>query len=133
MDGMGPEAVLEAEGESTAAELGPLLFRNTVTHMFHFTGTARFRACVCGQDLIDILAHMRRREPMPAALWAKLEARDVKEGQPDPRILDSKFLEATKEPLSGSSWRGCKPKAEGRERLRLTPRHLCVAQPGHQA
>ena len=93
MDGTEPEAVLEEEGESTAAELGRLLFKNAITHVFHFTGTGRFSACTSGQDLVHILAHMRRCEPFPANLWAKLETRAVKEGQPDARLLDPKFLE----------------------------------------
>ena len=128
--GMEPEAV-EEEGEGTAAELGRLLLKNAITNAFHFTS---MHPCLC------IRARSRRHLGTQAALRVYACSPLGKAGSPSrkrgparsshPGLNSSR---ATKEPLSGSSWRGCKPKAEGRERLRLPPRHLCVAQPSHQA
>jgi hypothetical protein len=81
-------------GESTAAELGRFLFRDSLTHVVHFRGTGRFSSCQSGQDLISILSHMRQSTSMPDALWDKLCARVVVEdGVADTRCREERFLE----------------------------------------
>ena len=85
---------LEANGETTAAEMGRFLFRDSLTHVVHFRGTGRFSTCSSGVDLIDILTHMRLVTPMPDALWAKLCDRVVKtDDGDDPRLRDNQFLD----------------------------------------
>ena len=85
---------LEEEGETTAAEMGRFLFRDSLTHVVHFKGTGRFSTCASGQDLVNILSHMRLAKPLPEDLWQKLCSRVVQTNATiDPRLMDEKFLD----------------------------------------
>jgi hypothetical protein len=64
-------------GESTAAELGRYIFRDSITRVAHFSGTGRFSSCSHGQDLVCLLKHMRLATPMPDDLWARLQQQIV--------------------------------------------------------
>ena len=63
------------EQASNAAELGRLLFKNSMGIVVHFTGTGRFSSCASGQALVAILQHMRQGTAMTDALWAQLQSR----------------------------------------------------------
>ena len=64
-----------AQHTSNAAELGRMLFKNSLQRVVHFTGSGRFSTCSSGQQLVEILLAMREGKKMSDALWAALEAR----------------------------------------------------------
>ena len=68
--------------ESNHSELGRLLFKQSFTHVAHFTGTGRFSSCESGQDLVAILSTMRAGETMSDDLWNALAARRIDPSQP---------------------------------------------------
>ena len=63
--------------ESNVSELGRLLFKNSFTHVVHFTGTGRFLPSSSGQSLVSILTSMREGRPLSEDLWTALQARQV--------------------------------------------------------
>ena len=82
----------QAKGaEETAAELGRQLFADSMTPVAAFEGTGRFQKTPSGEQLVRLLACMRCGEPVPDELWAAVEARSVRPGEPDPRFDDQKF------------------------------------------
>ncbi|CAK9025958.1 Uncharacterized protein SCF082_LOCUS17293, partial [Durusdinium trenchii] len=66
---------LRPAAQANAAELGRLLFKNSMGIVVHFTGTGRFSSCASGQALVAILQHMRQGAAMTDALWAQLQSR----------------------------------------------------------
>ncbi|CAE7222568.1 hypothetical protein AK812_SmicGene41034 [Symbiodinium microadriaticum] len=72
------------ETESNVSELGRLMFKYSIQHVVHFTGTGRFSTCQSGKDLVAILEHMRAGTAMPDALWGSLQSRELR-----PRDLSS--------------------------------------------
>ena len=63
--------------ESNVSELGRLLFKNSFTHVVHFTGTGRFLPSSSGQSLVSILTSMREGRRLSDDLWTALQARQV--------------------------------------------------------
>ena len=63
--------------ESNASELGRLLFKNSFTHVVHFTGTGRFLPSSSGQSLVSILSSMREGRRLSDDLWTALQARQL--------------------------------------------------------
>ena len=76
--------ILCQETESNVSELGRLMFKYSIQHVVHFTGTGRFSTCQSGKDLVAILEHMRAGTAMPDALWGSLQSRELR-----PRDLSS--------------------------------------------
>ena len=68
--------------ESNVSELGRLLFKNSFTHVVHFTGTGRFLPSSSGQSLVSILTSMREGRPLSEDLWTALQARQVNLSHP---------------------------------------------------
>ena len=66
--------------ESNMSELGRLLFKNTLQHVVHFTGTGRFLDNQSGRDLVTVLRSMRTGVSMPDDAWERLAAREVDAG-----------------------------------------------------
>ncbi len=81
--------------ESNMSELGRLLFKNSLQHVVHFTGTGRFLESPSGRDLVAVLQSMRTGTPMPDDVWERLRAREVDIGalQSDQQ-LRQRFLSA---------------------------------------
>lgn len=63
--------------ETNIAELGRFMFKNSLQHVVHFTGTGRFLDNDSGRDLVEILQCMRNGKALPEALWGKLQAREL--------------------------------------------------------
>ena len=81
--------------ESNMSELGRLLFKNTLQHVVHFTGTGRFLDNQSGRDLVTVLRSMRTGVSMPDDVWERLAAREVDAGDlQSNQQLRQRFLSA---------------------------------------
>ena len=93
-----------AQQTSNAAELGRMLFKNSLQRVVHFTGSGRFSTCSSGQQLVEILLAMREGKKMSDALWAALEARSYSTAQLQADELRGRLLDAHWAVLLGSKW-----------------------------
>ena len=60
-DAVNEESESEAgQGDTNASELGRLLFKYSTQRVVYFTGTGRFSDCASGQQLVQLLSHMRQ-------------------------------------------------------------------------
>ena len=85
--------------ETNVAELGRFMFKNSLQHVVHFTGTGRFLDNDSGRDLVEILRCMRNGKALPEALWGKLQAREL-----DMQVLETDA--ALRERLFKCHWGG---------------------------
>ena len=85
--------------ETNVAELGGFMFKNSLQHVVHFTGTGRFLDNDSGRDLVEILRCMRNGKALPEALWGKLQAREL-----DMQVLETDA--ALRERLFKCHWGG---------------------------
>ena len=83
-----------AQHTSNAAELGRLMFKNSLQRVVHFTGSGRFSDCPSGQQLVAILKSMREGKEMSDDLWAALEARAYGKKELQAEELRQRLLDA---------------------------------------
>ena len=83
-----------AQHTSNAAELGRLMFKNSLQRVVHFTGSGRFSDCPSGRQLVEILTSMREGKEMSDTLWAALEARALSQEELQAEELRQRLLDA---------------------------------------